>query len=119
MRHPKHQKYWFFVASGFGGLGIAMIAAAVVLAGPTQHLPLTGPFMIVAYLAFACTAVCFFCGIRQMLFPFAVNDPEVPEKPPVVTGSGTGEYLPKPPTWDEVDDDLKKLKESREQREDK
>jgi hypothetical protein len=74
MAHPKHQPYWFKVGSGCGLLGLGMIALAGALASSTAHLRAAGPYIIVAYVAFALATVCFFSGVRQFRFPLAAKE---------------------------------------------
>lgn len=118
MGHPEHQKYWFMLAGAFGALVIAMIASAATVAGTASRFNWAGQLMIIGYVAAAGVVASFLCGIRQCRFPLAtvgtrVKDPvggKDQEKVPL----RRRRYLPRGSTWDDVDKDLKKYKESHE-----
>lgn len=118
MGHPGHQKYWFMLAGAFGALVIAMIASAATVAGSSSRFDWTGQLMIIGYVAAAGVVASFFCGIRQLRFPLAtvatrVKDP-VGRKDRERDAVAHPEILPRGSTWDDVDKDLKKYKESHE-----
>jgi hypothetical protein len=69
--YSEHQTYWRSAANGLGLLALGMTSAAVALSASKGHMNWSGPFMIVAYLAYAAAITCFGLGVAQARFPLA------------------------------------------------
>jgi len=106
MAQQEHQKYWFMVMGGSGLLGIGLIGSAATVGTSTGRLDATGPLAILAYIAFACVAVFFVCGIRQLRFPLA-KPPPPPPPPQPQPQPPSAKYLPQSPTVKQVEEAIK------------